>query len=58
MGGRYGGPVQIACSGVELNEDSTQLVATVVEERISSASRSSRNYPSMIHFIITGVIGF
>ena len=52
------GPVQIACSGVELNEDSTQLVATVVEERISSASRSSRNYPSMIHFIITGVIGF
>jgi len=25
-----GGPVQIACSGVELNEDSTQLVAIVV----------------------------
>lgn len=28
-----GGPVQIACSGVKLNDYSTQLVATVVNER-------------------------
>ena len=28
-----GGPVQIACSGVKLNDGSTQLVATVVNER-------------------------
>ena len=34
MGGRgKGGGVQIACSGVELNECSTQLVATVIGER-------------------------
>ena len=31
--GRYGGPVQIACLGIEPNECSTQLVATVVKER-------------------------
>ena len=31
--GRIGGPVQIACSGVKLNDGSTQLVATVVNER-------------------------
>jgi hypothetical protein len=29
----YGGPVQIACLGVESNVCSTQLVATAVEER-------------------------
>ena len=33
-GGIDGGPVQIACLGVEQNECSTQLVATVVEENI------------------------
>ena len=31
--GRYGGPIQIACLGIEPNGCSTQLVATVVKER-------------------------
>jgi hypothetical protein len=52
-----GGPVQIACLGVELNDCSTQLVATASRSD-SSTDRSSRNYPSMFHFVITGVIGF
>ena len=31
-GGCGGGPVQIACSGVKLNDGSTELVVTVVNE--------------------------
>ena len=53
-----GGPVQIACLGVEPNECSTQLVATAVKERPPQPNCSSRIYPSMFHFVITGVIGF
>ena len=47
-----GGPVQIECLGVEPNECSTQLVATAVDERPPQPNCSSRNYPSMFHFVI------
>ena len=57
-GGRYGGPVQIACSGVELNENFNPARRHGGLGEVPWTNHSSRNYPSMFHFVITGVIGF
>ena len=58
VGGRYGGPVQIACSGVELNENFNPARRHGGLGEVPWTNHSSRNYPSMFHFVITGVIGF
>ena len=56
--GRNGGPVHIACSGVELNEIQPSSSPRRSKRDLFNSNRSSRNYPSMIQFVITGVIGF
>lgn len=55
-----GGPVQIAHLGVSPNEWKSNPARRhgVQEEILSLYNRSSRDYPSVFHFVITGVIGF
>ena len=53
-----GGPVHIACPGVKLNEIQPSSSPRWSKRNILNSNRSSRNYPSMIQFVITGVIGF
>ena len=62
MGVRWGrwygwGPVQIACLGVE-REIFVPARRHNGSEKNLFSHRSSRNYPSMIRFVLTGVIGF
>ena len=51
------GPVQIACLGVEREIFVPARRHNGSEKNLFSHC-SSRNYPSMIHFVLTGVIGF